>query len=405
LAVLAAALLSSPALAQDASTVGGNGIKVGQGRVHPYVDEEMHFDSAAGYFGQSGVISNQLSPEAIAHVRPGLRLNIPTPSLLIDASGFVDWVQYTGILTPGSQVASRLEAGADFSASYNAQGAVELRVADHFQRSDRTTNVVLGVGIISLYNELKTSLAIHPGGGALEITPELAWAFELFDPLAYQASTSCTQLTCDPTQVRGMNYQHLAFGLDGRWKFLPKTALVVEADFAWRRYASVVHPAGLLFRSMAGMAGLVTSKLSVVAKAGWGQDFGLSQGRSFISHLEAAYRINEASSLRAGYLRSLELVPTFGAYTDNRWYADARWMVNGNLTLHGMFALDDISFHSGSGRSDRQLTFDVGPEYRFNRWIYGALSYFISSRFSNDSTALGTNYVRHEGLFRLTVTY
>ncbi len=393
---------STAASAQAPST---NGIKIGEGRLHPFFDLELRFDSAAGFFGTStpGVLA--LRPEAIAHFRPGLKLEYPSSMMDLNFSGNLDYVFYTGLLTPGSSSASRLEGGLNLDAAFNRKGVVELTINDHLNRSDRTNNPAASVGVLSFFNQLKIGVPIRPGGGALEFTPHGAWAVELFQPFSSTLSPGCADVTCDPSALAGMNYNNFRFGLDARWRFLPKTAVIFESSFDTRQYA---NPAGnlppLLLKAQAGIAGLVSPKISLTAKVGWGHDLAASGAKTVLGMAELAYLLNEASNVRVGYLRQLEPVPTFGVYGDDRAYLDARFLFFGRLALRGYVAYDYLTFYANSGRSDSNVTANIGPEYQFTPWLIGAVGYDLGFRNSN-ATSAGLNFTRHEAYARLTFTY
>ena len=403
-------LVSASASAQVQRVIGPyeteNGIKVGEGRLHPYFDYEMHYDSAAGYFDYGGV-PGVLRPEAVAHFRPGVRLDVPMNSSTINLDGNVDYVWYTGLITQGSTNASRLQAAADASANINQGGSVELDFGDHFARSDRTANAAIGVGIISLFNDAHLQLPIRPGGGALEIVPSGGFSFESFKSISGVLPANCNPGdTCDPASVPGMNYQNFRFGLDARWRFLPKTALTLENRIDTRSYTVGLptNPSALVLKSTVGLAGLVSPKIATVLKLGWGQDFQNTGLHTIVALAELSYLMSETSNVKLGYLRSAEPVPRYGTYLDDRGYLEARFFLDGRLTLHGLAAFDYLSFYSGSGRSDTAVTVDLGPEYQFTKWLIGAAGYVLGTRHSNNPAAT-FNFTRNEAYIRATFLY
>ncbi|HLL54686.1 MAG TPA: hypothetical protein VK447_14130, partial [Myxococcaceae bacterium] len=115
-------LLPGGALAQ--TQVGANGIKIGEGRLHPFFNLQLSYDSAAGFFPRGGVLTGELQPEILVHLRPGLRVELPSDNLSVDASGNIDYVYYAGLLTPFSQAASRLQGAADVNIEINRKGTV-----------------------------------------------------------------------------------------------------------------------------------------------------------------------------------------------------------------------------------------------------------------------------------------
>ncbi len=392
-----AATLSSP-----------NGIKVGEGRVHPYFDLETRYDSAVGFLpsGAAGT-SVSLVGEAIAHFRPGLRLELSTPSTQVDFDGNVDYLLYTGLLSPGSQAYSRLHASVSLGTAFNKSGVVEFQLGDRFVRSDRSTDPALGIGVLSTYNQATLGLPIRPGGGALEIVPSGSWTIELFEALA---STTLLPPTCpdaaDPKCNGAINnYSSLAGSLEARWRFLPKTAFILGASLDSRTYLNGGGAPTLLMKATGGLAGLISPKVSTVLKAGWSQDFGATAAtaapaRTVIGQAEIGYLMSETANVRLGYARTLQPIAVYGAYSDDRGYLEANLLFGGRLKLHAGFGVDYLSYlGTGAGQSALLVTGDVGPEYQLTAWLFGALGYNVQHR-SGDSP-----YTRHEGIVRLTFTY
>jgi hypothetical protein len=397
---------------QPPIAAGGNGFKVGDGRLHPFFDLELRLDSAVGYFPDNSTpdpndLTATLSPELVLRLRPGLKLEVPSSRVALNASGRIEYVRYTGLLTQQSTYASHLEGAADVTAHFNPQGQVGFVLADQFVRSDQTRNAALGAGVLSLFNELRASVPIKPGGGAIEVTPKAAWGVEFFDPIGLAIPVGCEEGVCDPVTVDAFDYTNLNGGLEARWRFLPKTALVLDANLDLRSYlrATSASPNALLLRAMAGLAGLVSSKIAVTAKLGWGYNFSAPGGSTLIAQVEGNYLFSPTMTFKGGYIRSLNPVASYGLFRDDRGYAEARALFGGKLVMHGYVAADFLGFYDPTRpRSDTLLTLDVGPEYQFKPWLVGAAGYLLSSR-SSSAPGAGLNFTRHEAYLRMTVVY
>lgn len=384
---------------------GGNGLKVGNGRLHPTLDLETRLDSGVGYFRQAGTgpLSPDLSGELALHIRPGLMLDVPSPKLAIALRGNLDYVAYTGLLTTGSGAASHLEGAADLALRFNQESTLSVEVGDELTRSDRTRTVALGAGILSLYNEARVRAQWKPGGGALEVTPALSYAMEFFEPLGGMAPVGCTATECDPLAASQFNYGNLRAGVEGRWRFLPKTAVIVDTGVGYRGYFNdTTTPSALLLHAMAGVAGLVSPRITLTAKAGWSQNLGASGGGTVVAQAEGTYLWGPSLTVKGGYLRAFEPVASYGTFRDDRVYAEARSLMGGRLALHASSALDFLSF--AGGRSDTLVTLDLGPEYQVRPWLVGSVGYMLGTR-SSSLGAAGLNYTRHEGYARMSVSY
>jgi hypothetical protein len=238
----------------------------------------------------------------------------------------------------------------------------------------------------------------------LEITPRGSVSFEQYTPLSTIVVTGCTDPSCNPTLVSNYNYLDFNGGLSGLWRFLPKTALTIEATYDARNYQAAANPAELL-HAYVGLVGLVTAKLAIVAKAGWAQDFAGSNGKTVVGQAELNYLLSDTSNLKAGYFRDLAPVPTYGVFGDDRVYAEAKFLLGGRLTLRAYGAFDNLSFYGTPARTDQVVTVDAGPAYQFTRWLIAAAGYTLNYRASNETTAQSVNYTRNVGYLRLTFTY
>lgn len=372
-----------------------NGIKMGEGRVHPFFDLELHYDSAAWV----NSTLTDISPELIGHFRPGFRLDIPSNAVDLALNANVDYVWYTGLITPNSKAASRLDAGADLSANFNKKGPVGFELGDRFSRSDRTTNVAVSIGVISLFNEVRGAIPIKPGGGALELSPSASYAVEFFSPLAGGDEE------CSPTvPCQDFNYQNVRFGLAGNYRFLPKTALILDATFDMRSYFNPgPNKEADLLKAQAGLAGLVSPKIALLLKLGWAQDF-LGAAKTLVGHGELSYLLNERSNVKFGYLRSIDPVPIYGSFGDDRGYVEANLLFGEKLRMQGYAAFDFLTYYAQT-RHDTAVTFTLSPEYTVTRWFKFGAAYTLSVRTSDELSLKTVNFTRHEGLVRATFQY
>ncbi|MBI3182553.1 MAG: hypothetical protein HYZ28_10480 [Myxococcales bacterium] len=363
------------ALWPGSSLAQANGFKVGEGRVHPYFDLIQRFDSAAWYNRFSGATTAEL----ITHFRPGLRLELQSPATNLQFGGHAEYLLYSGLLTPGSVGSSRPQAEFNLDAAFNKRGAVEFQVGSRYAFGDRSTNPMVNVGSQSHFFDAKAALPVHPGGGALEVTPSAAFTIEKF-------IDSSNQLN---------DYENVGFGLDGRWRFLPKTAVLLGATYDLRG-------ATQLLRASGGLAGLVSPKVSTVLKAGYGHNF-TGPGATVIGHVEVGYLMSETSTVKLGYVRTLNPLARTGVFGDDRVYLEGRALFGGRLALHGSGAFDWVTYY-GNARTDQLVSLNLGPEYQFKPWLIGGLTYILTLR-NAPSGGQGGSYARNEGLVRITVTY
>lgn len=419
--VLAATLLAVVcATTARSQSTSANGIRIGEGKLHPYLQADARYDSLVGYFTETSGTPPP-SGDIIIHARPGLRFELVNPSTSIVFNGAAEYLFYTGLLSPTATRLSRwpsgLRANVAADARFNQDGAVEVQVGDLLVRSDRTQNPAAGVGVISLFNDVHLALPIHPGGRALEITPHGAWQVELFEPLTQGTIQGCTpgNITCDPEQVSRMSYSNVNVGINARWRFLPKTAVVVDVTSDFRTYWSVDptnNPSATLLRAQAGLAGLITSRLNATLMAGYVGNLSPATGstntklQNFIANAELGYTPNEMMKVSLGYLRTGLAVPIYGSYIDDRGFLRGTlglWA--GRLTFSAQVSIDAITFSDAASRKDLAFGGGASATFAVTSWFDTSLAYAASYRSSSLTTLASVNFVRHEITLRVGLHY
>jgi len=410
-----------------------NGIKIGDGRLHPFLSVRAAYDSAAGFF-PAGMVpgSEQIRGDFIITPSAGLAFSLDTPATMVNFRGQGGFVWYTGLVTPGATPMSYVNALVGLDTAFNKTGPVEIQIGDTFSRSNTTANVASSIGIISLFNSAYLAVPIHPGGGAISVTPKIRWDVEFFSP---QLPTSRTlagcpmgNISCNPLLLQEMNYTNLAASLGGKWKFLPKTAVVADVSFDYRSYFNTSDPArptmagepaqmvntnltAYILRGTAGLSGLITSRLSVLALIGGAGDFGLSRAASPLAQAEVAYLGSELTA-RGGYLLTMNPVPLYGTFSQHRGYAEFRASFFGRLSTRLFGALDYIDFpvirDPVAGLVDRNdffVTVQAEVGVQIISILGVGVSYNLGWRIPGTGAPTGNQYVRHEPALTVTLSY
>jgi hypothetical protein len=155
-----------------------------------------------------------------------------------------------------------------------------------------------------------------------------------------------------------------------------------------------------------GAAGLITPNIEAAFKVGYAQTFIANEAFQAIPELTKVgnqytvvgqaligYLIGDFGSIRLGYNRTLQPVPTTLAYsTTNQFYLTSKVLLAGrwNLHLNAGYSLINYALNlEGTGpRTDQVFTIDLGPEYEVTRWFRVALDYNLLS-FGSDDPAFG----------------
>lgn len=368
----------------------GNGLKFGDGRVHPFLDVESRYDTAAM------MLHERPSSDVIMHLRPGLKLEMPSPRFAVNLNGNVDFLLYAQ-----NSGLSRVQGEGDLDVGVNRGGQYGFDIGDRFTRTDRVTDPTFTLGVLSFFNEARAQVNLRPSGGALVLEPNYHLTTEWFSFMDSSPSSSGI------TMPGSADYLTHTFSLNGRWKFLPKTAVTLDSAFAMRSYIGTRAVASTAINTLkvsAGLAGLLSSHLSTVLKAGYGRDFSQNTFSSVVGQAELGYILSESGQIKVGFVRTFEPVSgTQVSYTDHRIYLDGRMLLAGRLTLRALGSLDFISFNAGgqsSGtNSGTSASADVGADFELTRWLNLSAGYDLTYR------QLTTDLMRHEVYARLQFIY
>jgi hypothetical protein len=405
LAAVAALGTASPAAAGP-----GNGIRLGgsDGRLHPFLELETRSDSNV-YFAVPGAKTDDL----VLHVRPGLVVAAPGDLAAVDLRAALDWAQYLGV---GGDTAglSRLYGDASLGVGLNRRGTVGLELGDRFRRSASTDALSFGSAVISNFNALRLAVPWKPGGGALLVTVGGEWQLETFEP--YLAGVLCDDPSfpaCDTDRLADLGYSELRGTGEVRWKFLPRTAGVL--DVSW--FARLPNDAAIGddvsgLRALTGLTGLVSARLAATVKAGYGDTFGSAEEgfRTWLANVELEWLATETASVRGGYLHDFGSDPARGAlFSTNRLYTEARMLVGGRTTLRLLGDLERRGYELADDVTTSLLRVEPSVEYEVVRPLRVAAGYAFTSRSSDlpaGTPALpGFDYDRSEAFLRLALTY
>jgi hypothetical protein len=314
-AVLATAALPAPAYAQawlsDRRMGEGMGIRTGNLEIHPGLGAEFGYDS--NYTAAAG---RELMGQApgTENVIPVLRLRV-TPSLSLSTLGaerralnpgtppavtfrFGIYADYSRLFATESndeealkQVQNPINAGATLRLDISPQRPIGEDIYADFQRSVQPTNVP-NEDVTWNRDALRAGAGItwRPGGRLFEWRFGYEFGYNYFESEAFRYNN---------------NLQH-AIQTRGRWRFLPRTALMYDGEYRFIRYPntdnterSPVHDGDTL-RARIGLNGLVLPRLSLLGLVGWQTGFyeGVRENTdTIIATAEAKYFVIPPPSL------------------------------------------------------------------------------------------------------------
>jgi hypothetical protein len=402
-AALVALGLASPALAGP-----GNGIRFGgsEGRLHPFLDLETRYDSNLYYNRDAASVGGN-----VLHFRPGFTLAVPGELTSVDLRGALDWAQYLS-----ASDLSRLYGDASLGVGVNKRGAVGLDLTDAFRRTDQSDTLSLGSAVITNDNTFRLAVPWRPGGGALVFTAGGEWQLQSYEPYvdATGPNTLCDPLTmaqCDSSRLAKLGWNELRGTGELRWKFLPRTAYVVDGGYFSRLPNDTAFaPEQSGFRIATGLSGLVTSRLAATVKAGYGQTTGTFELRTWLANAEIEWLASETASARVGFVHDLGVDPgnVFTVFQGSRAYVDGRILVAGRFTGRLQASYERRGYESVDADATL-LRVEPAVEAEVTRWFRLSLGYAYTDRTSTFPTGTprlpGYDYSKNEIWLRSSFAY
>ncbi len=388
-------LLAAPALA-----AGENGIKVGEGRLHLYFDFEAEWNSNVLYS------QSQRTPDVILHYRPGFRLGVPGQMYAVDLDANVDWNQYLGVVSAQTKDLSYLAANVALGFGVNRNGNIGLEVTDAFTRSDTTPSLSIASSVVSDLNDLRLTVPFRPGGGALTLSLGGRWLVESFEPQNPTAGCTSTP-SCDPAQVSQYGYNQYGALAEVNWKFLPKTALVLDGNYFSRQPVNTTVSLPVSgWRAAAGLAGLVTPHLAVTAKGGYGGTIEGPKYSTWLADLGAEYVTSGPVGARLGYLHDFQADPgiDYAVYGYHRVYLQGKMLVGGRLTLRitGSWEYVDYVQNDATGQI---INIAPAADFEVVRWFVLTAGYSLTFRTSSVTSVPSFNYAQNVVFLTASFTY
>ncbi len=395
----------------------GVGIKAGEGRLHPSIDLELAYDTNAGYFTGD----NDPVADMILRIRPGLTLEFPSEMIDLELSGKFGYDYYFGIDDEKTTDLSTVAGDANLRLGLNPNGQIRFFIEDDFIRSGDPRYNTLDQRYDRTDNEVRARLQWQPSGGALVFDLAYGYFFDIFDKddsLDSEAYSS---------------YSHRLYFM-GKWKFLPKTAVVLSVDMDLRRYPNDftqgtldgyrnVEINGL--RATLGLLGQVTPTIAVSVKAGYGNtlipsDFEVYPGvpypgenySSIIGQAEITYKAMGTTEVRGGYLRNFQPVVIFGYFGQDQIYASLIQQIAGRFTARADVGFEWLSYGkaiiaSSDNSTDTLIYGSVGLEYHIRDWVKTGIRYHLEQRLTDREISTGSkaDYTKHIFVLHVGVDY
>jgi hypothetical protein len=366
IAALAVAVLPAKASAQawvsNPDFSDGVGIRAGDLELHPSLGGEFGYDSnyfrAAPSEGIVDVLRLRITPSIrLSTLGARRRASDVPPSLTFVAGAHAAYNEIIPLSSADSDVSKQrnVALGADARLDAFPQGKLGFDLYGAFRRyiepAGDTDDLVR-----SAFNRdvvrAGTGVSWRPGGGLFDWRFGYGLVYNVFEDSRFSSFG---------------NVQH-DLGTRGRWRFLPRSALMFDSTYSMLRYTSSAaqQTNGDVVRSRVGFRGLVTYHLALLGMLGWGASFyetrnsagGLvaQQFDSLLANAEVRWfviprpTLEEASitsglsSVALGYARTFENSYLGSYYQRDRGYLQFSAFLVGRVVSGLEFGVSRLAF-------------------------------------------------------------
>ncbi len=381
-----------------------SGLKLGDSAMmHAAIYSDVGYDTNVLY-----TPSAESKPAAVLHVSPRIEINNAERDGSRPAGAYyqifagLDWRKYlsgTKEITEQDAINPALGASAELSANQS----LSLLLSDTFLRYQQAPFSVSNAGnpITRDSNLAAVGLRFAPGGGRLRFVLRYE---NLID--AYEG---------DYSNASNMDNQIM---LDVGWRWLPKTSIYLRVS---QDVVTYFHGTSDLtsypLRTLVGLRGLLTAKLSLNVAAGYNNAFYTGDNPSGLGNVgivtEVSYAIDALSRMGIGYHHDFTNSPFVGRwYNMDAIYGVFQQMVASRVLtyLYGRYENRRFGggvFGAGEHRTDNYLMGGVAVDYMIRNFFVVGASYAIDLNRTNESSgaAGGVEYTKQTVLFRLGLTY
>lgn len=366
------------------------GLRTGEFVLYPSMGLMGHYDS--NLFNGSDKEKGNL-PVGATSLRflPRLSLvNDPNSNVTFSFLGAGDARLY---MSDNANVKAQQNVGGNVNldVTFGQRRALSFSLFNYFNRALRANNWETSQSLNRIANDVGARIEFHPGDiperRPFNVAVAAAYAIDLFDDFsAGNTSTIRTKLT-------------------GSWRFLPKTAAILDTSWDFRKYERTGAGSNALitsklaadskpFRVRMGLSGALTKRVSLQALAGWGISAHAenSEFNSYLASVGVGLRASESTRFYVAYDRdfsdsffanfasfhrfSLSLKQRFGSVLDVSGSFGVRLTTFGmlkelsNVSIAGVkVCTDSITGATGGCRQDTGLDGNLTASFELHRLV------------------------------------
>jgi hypothetical protein len=364
----------------------GVGIRAGNLELHPSAGAEFGYDS--NFLRSSGngpgerkvdALKLRITPSLTLSTLGSARRNATTPpSVAFSAAVYASYFELFPLDSEDDAVRERrnVSVGANAKLDIFPKGKVGADLGAAYARlidTEGSSTDLAGEGFNRDTVRAGGGLTWRPGGGLFEWRVGYEATYNFFEDEGFRS-------------LANINHE---VGTRGRWRFLPRSALLFDSTYTFTRYTSdTVQTDGDAIRSRIGLHGLVTYHLALLGMLGWASSFYEPHGGSIpprqfdapIANAEVRWFIQPRpnfddatiatgiSSVALGYVRSFKNSYYGSFYQRDRGYLQFSTFLLGAIAGGLELGVSRVHFPDVNAEPEfNQLRIDgnLFAEYRF----------------------------------------
>lgn len=306
-------------------------------------------DNTARTTEKVGIVS-----DLILHYSPSIRIKLDDTSKTVGFSIFFDYNHYIGLDdSTTSKKLSDLDIRSNFLGEFNKDGVVFFGIDNNFSRTANPDSQDLS----GRHKNILESFAMDLGFKNLEDTLLMK----------IQAGVDFNYLEESKDELAYKDYNYVSFVGDifGRWKFLPKTIVFLNAAFRYQDYYESNLRSDSLsipFNVFAGLMGQITPYISAKLSAGYSASFSKDTKHDYNANAEFIFKYNKSTFLNIGYLRNMRPSPYFQYYSTHRLYLNFKQKFARDFFAKLDFSYSFIAFGPQVEFNSSEYTFNTGTD-------------------------------------------
>ncbi len=256
---------NAPNAAPATSLEGGNGLKLGSGRLHLSVSLDTHFVVNPGQLpstyeirdNNGNVIGTENpSNDLMIAIGSGLQYEIPSDKLQLDFETSFKYLYYFGLGGANTKQLSTPIGDLKLNIHFNKRGDVGFRFREHYVRSAENANQTEARRLLHNTNTVGLGFDYKPGAGAMTFSSDYSLLYDRYD-------RDLGGVPNNPAILDNLRHQP---ELRLHWRFLPKTAGFIQVQGELTQFTSQSANNTHILRSYAGLIGNIKTRLILTFK-------------------------------------------------------------------------------------------------------------------------------------------